>query len=243
MDYSIIIPIYNEAESLIVLIPALLQSLRALAGTGEIIIVNDGSEDNSLDVLKGEKEFQGNLIVIDLLSHYGKAIALQSGFDLAQGKIIITLDGDLQHDPHDISKLLDKLQEGYDVVCGWRYPRRDPWLKIWSAKIASFLRKSITGEHIHDVGCAFRVFKRATIEHIYLRGGMHRFFTLIMIRLGYRVGEVQIPHYPRRFGKAKYNIHNRLFIGIREFLRFLIGDVRVLLNKRPEYAIREVRRL
>jgi hypothetical protein len=132
------------------------------------------------------------------------------------------------------------MQEGFDVVCGWRHTRNDPWLKTVSANIAGAVRKIIAREDIHDVGCAFRVFKKEAIKNVCLSKGLHRFLTLIMFKLGYKIGEVKIRHHPRNFGKSKYNIRNRLFEGMADLIDIAIFDVGRLMKRKPAYEIRKI---
>ncbi len=135
VKYSIIIPIFNEEKALPLLFSSVKNIMDTLNCDWEIIFVNDHSQDKSLQTLKNIDSQGRHLLIIDLKKHCGKAASLQAGFDNTQGEIVITMDGDLQNDPEDIPKLLDKMKEGFDFVCGWRYERKDPWLKIWSAKV------------------------------------------------------------------------------------------------------------
>lgn len=240
IKYSVIIPVYNEEASLLFLFASIKNTMDKLDLDSEIIFVNDGSQDNSYQILRDIDTHGARLIIVDLEKHYGKSAALQAGFDNAEGEVIITMDGDLQNDPEDIPKLLDKMKEGLDVVCGWRYQRNDPWLKIWSAKIACAVRKIIVRENIHDVGCAFRVFNKKCFKNVHLSGGLHRFFTLIMLKLGYRIGEVKIRHHSRKFGKTKYNVWNRLFEVTKDLISIMIFDIGVLMEHKHAYEIREI---
>jgi glycosyltransferase involved in cell wall biosynthesis len=209
----------------------------------EIVFVNDGSTDSSLDILKSinfESAHLVHLVIVNLNKHSGQSIAMQAGLDAAGGELIITMDGDLQNVPEDIPKLLDKLNEGYDVVCGWRYNRKDPWDKVFISKIASVLRRILTKESIHDFGCTLRIFKKDVLKNVYLSAGMHRFFTLVMSKLGYKVAEVKVKHHPRRFGRSKYNIHNRLLECLIDSMRISLFDIRELMKRKSDYQIREV---
>jgi glycosyltransferase involved in cell wall biosynthesis len=240
IKYSIVIPIYNEEGSLVLLFDSIKNIMDQLSPDWEAIFINDHSKDRGLQTLKNIDAQGGHLVIIDLKKRYGKSASLQAGFDNARGEIIITLDGDLQNDPKDIPKLLEKMQEGFDVVCGWRHQRNDPWLKILSANIAGAVRKIITREDIHDVGCAFRVFKKETVKNVYLSKGLHRFLTLIMFKRGYKTGEVKIRHHPRRFGKSKYNIRNRLFEGMANLIDMAMFDARRPMKRKPTYEIRKI---
>lgn len=198
---------YNEEESLRLLYSSLRKTMESLREAYEIIFVNDGSVDNSFEVLKNISSKSNNLIIIDLAKNYGQSAAVQAGFDIASGEIIITMDGDLQNDPDDIPRLLEKMKEGYDVVCGWRYKRYDPLLKKISSKIANIFRRIFWNERIHDVGCTLRVYLKKTLKDIYLYGRMDpSFLTLILLKKGFKIGELKIKHNRRDFGRSKYGV-------------------------------------
>jgi len=216
-NLSIIVPFYNEEKSIEILYASLKNTMERLDQSYEIIFVNDGSSDMTLNALNNLVLKTKDLIVCTLPQHMGKSIALQKGFDIAKGELIITLDGDLQDVPEEIPKLLHEMQKGYDMVCGWRHKRKDSFMKIFVSGIANALRRVISGENIHDVGCSLRVFKRGILKDIHLSGGMHRLFTLIVKRAGYKIGEVKINHCHRKFGRSKYNFTGRLFEGIIDF--------------------------
>ena len=215
---SVIIPLYNEGESIKILHTSLKTTLETINQPYEIIFINDGSSDKTLDELNNLVLKTKDLVICTLPRHMGKSAAFQKGFDTAKGELIITLDGDLQDVPDEIPKLLHEMQKGYDMVCGWRHRRKDSFMKIFASRIANLLRRVITNENIHDVGCSLRVFKRDILKDIYLSGGMHRFFTLIVKRSGYKIGEVKIRHCHRKFGRSKYNFTGRLFEGTIDFV-------------------------
>ena len=175
IEYSVIIPVYNEQESVMPLYFSLKQVMDNLGKPYEIIFVNDGSQDNTLEALKGINNKSTHLHTINLNTHKGKSLALQAGFDRAQGRIIITMDGDLQNDPNDISRLLEKMAQGYDVVCGWRRIRHDPWAKKAAADIANYLRRIAFHENVHDVGCTLRAYTAGSIKGLKLYRQRHRF--------------------------------------------------------------------
>lgn len=232
LKFSIVIPIYNEEETVVPLYLSLKRVMDRMEQSYEIIFVNDGSTDNSLGVLNSIDSKPANLIIVNLNKHSGQSAALQAGFDIAEGELIITMDGDLQNDPEDIPKLLEKMKEGFDVVCGWRYNRIDPFSKVFPSKIASTFLRIITRENIHDFGCTLRIFKKEILKNVYLSGGMHRFFVLIMFKLGYKIGEVKVKHYPRRFGCSKYNISNRLLQCLIDSMRILLFDIKKLMKRK-----------
>lgn len=239
--FSVIISVYNEEQAVVLLYYSLKKVMDRLGQSYEIIFINDGSRDKSPDVLKSINLSPANLVIADLDKHRGQSAAIQAGFDVARGEFIITMDADLQNDPEDIPRLLDKLKDGYDVVCGWRHDRKDPRSKIITSCLASFFLRFMVKQNIHDFGCPLRILKKEALKNVYLSKGMHRFLTLLMFKLGYKIGEVKVNHYPRRFGKSKYNIHNRLFEGLFVFLRIWLSDIhRLLEHHKPDYRIKEV---
>ena len=235
MEYSVIVPVFNEEKSIPLFFNSINNVMKKLNKSYEIIFVDDGSTDNSLKELS--QLSSQNYKAFSLTTHMGKSAALQTGFDNASGKIIITLDGDLQDDPGCIPALLKKLNDGYDVVTGWRYKRQDALNKIIASKVANIFRKIVFKEKINDVGCAFRAMKSYVIKDIYLSEGLHRFFTLIVKKLGYKIGEVKVNHRPRVFGKSKYKNSERLIESIIDLIKLHKGDLRTLLkppkNKYP----------
>lgn len=237
---SVIVPVNNEEFSIKPLFLSLQQVMDKIGQPYEIIFVDDYSTDGSLEALKQIRLTRKNLAIVSLSKKYGQSLALQAGLDIASGELIITMDGDLQNDPEDIPALLDKMKEGFDVVCGWRYKRNDPWNKILVSRIVSICRRIITREKIHDFGCGLRVFRREAVKDVYLSAGMHRFFSLIMVKLGYKIGEVKVRHYFRRFGKSKYGLRNRLTECLIDFTRILSFGVPKVIGKKPEYKISRI---
>lgn len=219
IEYSVILPVYNEEESLLKLCSSLEEVMSKLAKPYEIIFIDDGSSDNSLEIIKGLQTKSKNVLLIDLGMHCGQAKAMQTGFDAAKGSIIITIDSDGQFDPQDIPKLLDKLNQGYDVVCGFRDKRRDSFSKIISAKIANIIRRIFIGEKIHDVGSTFRAYRSKTVKNLSLTKDKLILMTAILLKKGYRIGEVKVKHYPRAAGQSKYNVRNRFFSGLIGLLK------------------------
>lgn len=220
MRYSVVIPFYNERDAVPLLMASLQEVLQRLAASYELILVDDGSTDGTgplLDAVSLEPVAQRT--VIRFGRHRGQAEAMQAGLDRATGEVVIMLDGDGQDDPRDIPLLLKELESGYDIVCGWRIPRADGWLKRASSGAANGIRRILFGERIHDVGCTFRVMTSRAAHAIRLEHGMHRFATALWLRQGYRIGETKIHHHPRRSGQSKYNFYNRLFPGLVGLLR------------------------
>ncbi len=241
LKFSLVIPVYNEKESVAILYMSLRRVMDRLRQAYEIIFVDDCSIDGTFEALSGIDLRPANLIVAGLSKHSGQSIAMQAGFDIAQGEWIITMDGDLQNDPEDIILLREKMIKGdYDIVCGWRYERKDPLNKLLVSKIACALRRAITKENIHDFGCSFRIFKRVVLNNVYFSTGMHRFFVLIMHKLRYKIGEIKVKHNPRRFGKSKYNLYNRLFECLIDFTRILLFDTRKALKRKAKYQIERI---
>ena len=219
MKYSAVIPVHNEEASVLPLYGRLKAVLDRLGGPYEIIFVDDASTDESLAKLESIRSASPNLVILSLKIRSGQSSALQAGFDAARGDVIITLDGDLQNDPEDIPKLLEKLKEGYDIVCGWRRDRKDPILKKTASRIANAVRRAVFKEKIHDVGCSLRVFKRGVLQKIILSGEDHRFFTAFATKEGFRIGEARVRHHPRQHGKSKYGIWTRLIRGILDLIK------------------------
>jgi len=204
---SIIVPVYNEEESVLPLYRKIRQACERLGKPYEIVFVDDGSSDRTFEVLHRIHNHDCRVKVIQFRKNYGQTAAMAAGFNYAQGEIVISMDGDLQNDPADITMLLAKLEEGYDVVCGWRKERKD---KLISRRIpsvvANWLIGKITGVPIHDNGCSLKAFRASVIKNVTLYGEMHRFIPAMSTIVGARIAEVVVNHYPRRFGRSKYGI-------------------------------------
>jgi glycosyltransferase involved in cell wall biosynthesis len=207
MDLSIVIPLYNEKENVEPLYNQLKATLEGAGREYEIIIVDDGSTDGSFDVLKRLHEDDECLKVIRFRRNFGQTAAFAAGFDRSQGQVVITMDADLQNDPADIPLLLEKIEEGYDVVSGWRLPRQDPFLtRRLPSLIANWLISQVTGVHLHDYGCSLKAYRREVVKNVQLYGELHRFIPAIANWMGVSVAEVPVRHYPRRFGRSKYGL-------------------------------------
>lgn len=204
-EISIVIPIHNEEENLRPLVQEIKEVLDPLGRTYEILFVDDGSTDSSFSILRNLHEVDGRVKILKLRRNFGKSAALKAGFDHARGKVLVTIDGDLQNDPKDIPRLLERLHEGYDIVSGWRKERRDPLLKVIPSKISNHLHRWLTGIEIHDSGCGLKAFRRECLENIELYGEMHRYIPAILAWQGYRIGELEVSHRPRTHGRSKYN--------------------------------------
>jgi glycosyltransferase involved in cell wall biosynthesis len=207
MKVSVIIPVYNEQENIPILYRQLKASLAAIDGASEIIVVDDGSDDDTLGILRQLHKEDPSLVVIRLSRNFGQTAALAAGIKQAQGEIIVTLDGDLQNDPADIPRLIAKLEEGYDLVNGWRSDRKDPFLsRRLPSRIANSLISSVTNVKLHDYGCTLKAFRRDVAKSIQLYGELHRFIPALAGNLGTAIAEVTVNHRPRTFGKSKYGL-------------------------------------
>jgi len=232
-DISLVIPVYNEQESIKPLIAELREVLNRLNKSYEIIFVDDGSRDRSFEILKEAASHDPQIRVIRFRKNAGQTAAFDVGFRAAKGDIVVTMDADLQNDPHDIPRLLEKIEK-FDVVCGWRYKRKDPWIKIVSSKIANVVRNMLSQEEIVDTGCSLKAFRRESLQNMKLFNGMHRFLPTLAKMEGFTVTQVKVNHRPRRFGKTKYNIRNRM---VRAFADLLA--VRWMKKRHLTYEIEE----
>jgi glycosyltransferase involved in cell wall biosynthesis len=219
MDISVIIPVYNEEDNVKPLYQSLTKVLFSLGKSYEIVFIDDGSQDNTLDNLKSIELSDDHVSVISFAKNYGQTAALDAGFKAANGDIVVTMDGDLQNDPADIPLLLGKIDEGYDMVSGWRKFRNDPWLKIASSLIANFIRNLLSNESIKDTGCMLKACRREFLKSIKFFNGLHRFLPTLVKMEGGKVTEVVVSHHPRKYGYSKYNIRRRL---IKPFMDLLI---------------------
>ena len=217
LDISVVIPVYNEEKSIEALYQESLPVLKSLKKAYEIIFIDDGSDDQTSVKIRKIKKRDKNIKLIQLQGNFGKASALQAGFDQAKGKYLITLDGDLQDDPKEIPKFLKKIRNDYDLVCGWKYKRQDSPEKIIFSKVANFFTRKATGVKVHDMNCGFKAYKKAVIENLSLYGEMHRYVPALVAQKGFKVGEIKIAHRPRKYGKSKYGLR-RLLRGFFDFI-------------------------
>jgi len=216
-EISMVIPLLNEEKGLQTLHARLKNVLDQLGRTYEIIFIDDGSEDDSWLVLERLHAKDKTVKAIQLGRNSGKAAALSAGFRNAQGKVIITMDADLQDDPEEIPSLIKKLEEGYDLISGWRFKRADSLLKIIPSKIFNRLTSFLTGARIHDFNCGFKAYKRRVIRDIKLYGEMHRYIPALAYWKGYAVGEIKVGHHPRAYGRSKFG-PMRIFRGLTDLL-------------------------
>lgn len=218
MDLSLVIPIYNEAENIPLLINAITNSLKETNLIYEIICVDDGSIDGTVEVLKDTAKNNPHVKAIILRRNYGQTPAMSAGFANATGKIIVTLDGDLQNDPADIPLLVTKLEEGYDLVSGWRKNRQDDTLtRLLPSKIANLIISKITGVKLNDYGCSLKAYRSELIADMNLYGELHRFLPALAYIEGAKITEIPVNHHARRFGKSKYGL-GRTFRVIMDLL-------------------------
>lgn len=201
---SVILPIFEEEDSLPRLLDGLFATLKRLGINFEVIAVNDGSRDGSLAVLRGETAVRPELKVIDFRRNFGQTAALMAGIDHAKWDTLVTLDADLQNDPEDIPDLLKKLDEGYGVVSGWRKGRQDGLVRTMISHVANRLISYISGVPLHDYGCTLKAYRRDVISGVKLYGEMHRFIPIYATWMGARVTEMPVRHHPRAFGRSKY---------------------------------------
>ncbi|HMD89966.1 MAG TPA: glycosyltransferase family 2 protein [Anaerolineaceae bacterium] len=224
MNLSIISPVYNEQDNLRDLYDAVVAAMTPLDINWELVLVDDGSRDKSLEVLEelAEQDPQ-HIRVVALRRNFGQTAAISAGIDHAIGDVIVLIDADMQNDPADIPMMLEKINEGYDVVSGWRYQRQDSFLtRTLPSQIANGLISDVTGVHLHDYGCTLKAYCRDVITGFRLYGEMHRFIPVYANSIGARIVEVRVQHHPRKFGKAKYGLERTLKVVLDLFtVKFL----------------------
>lgn len=217
---SVIIPLFNEAESLDILCSEIVLVFASLPNEYEVIFVNDGSADKSQKILEEIARKHGNqeICVIQLKRNFGKAVALDLGFSLAKGDIIITMDADLQDDPREIPRFIEKINEGYDVVSGWKTERKDSFIKNHTSKVYNYFTSLLSGVHLHDHNCGFKAYRSEAVKDLNLYGQLHRYIPVLVSASGYtRVAEISVHHCKRFFGLTKYG-SNRFLHGFLDLL-------------------------
>lgn len=211
MNLSFVIPAFNEEKTIEPLIEEVIRN--SAPYSPQIILVDDGSTDNTYyEMLKMQTKYPNNVEIIKLRRNFGKSIALSAGFKNASGDIVITMDADLQDDPKEIPRMIEKIEEGYDLVCGWKKHRQDPWHKTYPSKVFNWMVRKIFKFDIHDVNTGFKAFRKEVIEQIPLYGEMHRLIAVLAHESGFKVTEIPVEHHPRRFGKSKFGF-SRFFHG------------------------------
>jgi dolichol-phosphate mannosyltransferase len=230
---SVVVPVYNEAESLVALHGEIGEVALQHGYDIEFIFVNDGSADNSWEVIKQLAAKDTRVHGIRFRRNFGKAAALNAGFRAAHGEIVMTLDADLQDDPHEIPRFLAKMEQGCDVVSGWKKVRHDPWHKVGPSRVFNWLVSSLTGVHLHDHNCGMKSYRREIFDEVRLYGELHRFVPVLAHARGYRVGELEINHRARKFGRSKYGV-TRIVKGFLDLLtvKFLTG-----FGQRPQHFL------
>ncbi len=225
MDLSVVVPIYNEEESIPELVAEVREALEGAELSYELICVDDGSSDGSVKLLTELSQDDPHLRVCELRRNFGQTAAMQAGFDSARGRIVVSLDADLQNDPRDIPSMVAKLEEGYDMVAGWRAGRKDTFLnRRLPSIIANWIIGRTTNVRLHDYGCTLKATRRELMQQIDLYGEMHRFIPAIASLAGARICEVKVNHRARRYGTSKY--------GIGRTLRVIVDLITVLFLQR-----------
>ncbi len=218
---SVVIPLLNEEESLPELSLGLEQELNKIAPKKwEVIFIDDGSTDESYEVIKQIRDRNNSFKVIRFRRNYGKSAALSVGFNYAKGKVVITMDADLQDDPNEISNLVSKLKEGYDLVSGWKKVRHDPISKTLPSKLFNFVTSRVSGIKLHDFNCGLKAYRKEVVKTLQVYGEMHRYLPALAHWEGFKVTEIPVEHHARRFGKSKFGM-SRFFKGFLDLLTIM----------------------
>ena len=231
IDLSIIVPLYNEEENVGLMHEAIVKSTQDLGCEVEIVFVNDGSRDKTFEIAQTLPRQVGRvrLRVVQFRRNYGQTAAMAAGIEHARGRVLITMDGDLQNDPADIPLFLNKIDEGYDLVVGWRFNRQDHWSRVVPSKVANWLIGKATGVPIKDNGCSLKAYRAELIKQIPLYSEMHRFIPAMSSLAGARIAEIKVRHHARRFGSSKYGF-SRIY---KVFLDLLSISTVLAFNRRP----------
>jgi glycosyltransferase involved in cell wall biosynthesis len=214
---SLVIPLFNEEESVIPLSHEIRKALSRVNIDYEVILIDDGSTDASLKNLKEITRTDNRFKYLSFRKNYGKSAALYEGFKVASGDVVITLDADLQDDPHEIHNLLKKLEEGYDLCSGWKKKRQDPFIKKISSKFFNFVTRLISGVKIHDFNCGLKAYRKEVVENVKVYGELHRYIPVLASWQGFKVTELIVNHHPRRYGKTKFGV-SRFFKGFVDLI-------------------------
>jgi glycosyltransferase involved in cell wall biosynthesis len=230
LKYSIVVPFFNEQENVPPLYMKLTEVMDALGEPYELVFVDDGSRDNTFKVLSDIYEHDHRVNIVRLRRNFGQTAGLKAGFDFARGEIIISMDGDLQHDPEEIPRFVEKIEEGYDLVSGWRYARRDHWLmRQVPSRVANWMMSKLSGIDLHDFGTTFKAYRREIIQEIQLYGELHRFIPALASSTGAQITEVPITDLARKSGKSNYGIGRTM----RVFLDLIIVKFLLDYSTRP----------
>jgi glycosyltransferase involved in cell wall biosynthesis len=228
--YSIVVPFYNEQENIPTLYMKITEVMDSIGEPYEMVFVDDGSKDNSYRVLSEIYEHDRRVNVVRLRRNFGQTPALKAGFDFARGEIVISMDGDLQHDPDEIPRFLEKIEDGYDLVSGWRAQRRDHWLmRRLPSRVANWMMAKLSGIELHDFGTTFKAYRREILQEIQLYGELHRFIPALASSTGARIAEVPISNPGRKNGKSNYGIGRT----IRVFFDLIIVKFLLDYSTRP----------
>ncbi|HET55904.1 MAG TPA: glycosyltransferase [Ignavibacteria bacterium] len=214
---SIVVPLFNEEESLNPLYSEIIKSVKEANIDYEIIFIDDGSTDKSLEILRELNRKDNKVRYISFRKNYGKSAAINVGFQKASGDAVITMDADLQDDPAEIPNLLKKLDEGFDMVSGWKKVRFDPFIKKHSSKFFNYTTRVMTGIKIHDFNCGLKAYKKEVVKNINVYGELHRYIPVLANNKGFSISEIPVKHHPRRYGKTKFGI-SRFFKGFVDLL-------------------------
>ena len=231
---SFVVPVYNERESL----PALHGELAAMVeaeglGPAEFVLVDDGSRDGSWQAIVELARKDPRVRALRFRRNFGKAAALTAGFRAASGEVVFTLDADLQDDPAEVPRFLAKLDEGHDVVSGWKQTRHDPWHKVGPSRVFNWMVSRLTGTQLHDHNCGFKAYRAEVLDEVFLYGELHRFVPVLAAARGFRVGEVVVNHRPRAFGHSKYGFSRF----VKGFLDLLTVRFLTRYNQRPQHLM------
>ena len=219
---SIVVPLFNEEESLQPLANEIRKALKPVNIAYEVILIDDGSTDNSLKVIKEICKPDKRFNYISFRKNYGKSAALQIGFMEASGDIVVTMDADLQDDPNEIPNLIKKLEEGYDLISGWKRKRQDPFVKKISSRFFNFMTRLMTGIKIHDFNCGLKAYRKEVTDNVKVYGELHRYMPVLADWEGFKVSELIVKHHPRRYGKTKFGI-SRFFKGFIDLITVLFS--------------------
>src|ERR1700719_2051079 len=230
IHYSLVVPFFNEQENIPTLYMKLTEVMDSIGEPYEMVFVDDGSKDNTYKVLAEIYEHDRRVNVVRLRRNFGQTAALKAGFDFARGEVVISMDGDLQHDPEEIPRFLEKIEEGYDLVSGWRHARRDHWLmRQIPSRAANWMMAKLSGVELHDFGTTFKAYRREIIQEIQLYGELHRFIPALASTTGAKIAEVPIENLQRKSGKSNYGIGST----IRVFLDLLMVKFLLDYSTRP----------
>jgi glycosyltransferase involved in cell wall biosynthesis len=221
LDLSVLVPVLDEEGTVQELATRVLAVIDGLGRSCELIFVDDGSRDRTIERILEAHQADSRVRLVRLRRNFGKAAALSAGFDHCRGRLIVTMDGDLQDDPDEIPRMLAKLEgEGLDLVSGWKKQRRDPISKRWPSKLFNWATRKVASVDLHDFNCGFKVYRREVLEEIAIYGELHRYIPVLAARRGFRIGELDVTHHPRRSGVSKYG-WDRLYKGLLDLITVL----------------------